>query len=90
MTTTNPTASPNPGPANAQVAGKGRSTFELACVEKRLVIEGESQRIAAFFWNRLWLPNDKRIAMIFRRQFHKRRLFFSTRFFFGEYESTRY
>jgi hypothetical protein len=43
------------GPANSQIAGKGRTTLELSCVEKRLVIEGEFERIAAFYRSRLWL-----------------------------------
>ena len=39
----------HPSPADAEIACKRRAVLELAGIEKRLVIAGELERIAAFF-----------------------------------------
>ena len=51
----------HPGPAHAEVSGECGTALELAGVEKRLVMAGQFQRFAAFFWSRfrLWFGLEK-------------------------------
>ncbi len=48
----------HPCPTDAKVAGQCRPALEHAAIEKRLIISGELQRIAAFLWS--WpLPESR-------------------------------
>jgi len=53
----------HPGPADAEVAGECGPVLELTGIEKRLVMAGKFQRIAAFFRLRLELRFSIRKAV---------------------------